>query len=95
MTDQLSLTTPDGRYIVVRGRLLRKANPALSDDERKRLVAELMAARRAVAAARMGSESAVLCGGEMAGLVKGAEQKSSGNPPSRRRAEHPRSSIGP
>jgi len=42
------LQTPDGRYIVVRGRLWRTANPNLPEDERKHLVAELMAARRAV-----------------------------------------------
>ena len=40
--------TPDKRYIVVRGRLWRASNPALSADERERLVAELMSARRAV-----------------------------------------------
>ena len=40
--------TPDGRYLIVRGRLWRRANPALPDDERERLVRELMAARRAV-----------------------------------------------
>ena len=44
--------TPDGRYVVVRGRLWRRADPALSEAERERLVADLMAARRAVAAAR-------------------------------------------
>jgi hypothetical protein len=43
--------TPDGRYFVVRGRLWRCANPELSSAERGRLVAELMAARRAVAVA--------------------------------------------
>jgi hypothetical protein len=42
------LETPDGRYIIVRGRLWRKANPHLPEDERKRLVSELMSARRAV-----------------------------------------------
>ena len=44
--------TPDGRYLVVRGRLWRVANPALSEAERDRLVRDLMAARRAVAAAK-------------------------------------------
>lgn len=44
--------TPDGRYIVVRGRLWRRANPQLPEAERQRLVTELMAARRAVATAR-------------------------------------------
>ena len=41
-------TTPDGRYFVVRGRLWRTSNPALSVEERERLVMELMSARRAV-----------------------------------------------
>ncbi len=43
--------TPDGRYLVVRGRLWRKANPHLPDERRSDLVAELMRARRAVAQA--------------------------------------------
>ena len=46
------LSTPDDRYIIVRGRLWRKANPFLPPDERARLTGELMAARRAVAAAQ-------------------------------------------
>ena len=46
------LATPDGRYIVVRGRLWRRANPNLSGADRQKLVATLMAARRAVAASR-------------------------------------------
>jgi hypothetical protein len=44
--------TPDGRYLVVRGRLWRCANPALADEQREGLVKDLMAVRRAVAAAR-------------------------------------------
>jgi hypothetical protein len=40
--------TPDGRYIVVRGRLWRRADPSLSEERRAELVAELMHARRAV-----------------------------------------------
>lgn len=40
--------TPDGRYFVVRGRLWRCSNPALSEAEHQKLVDELMAARRAV-----------------------------------------------
>ena len=50
-------TTPDGRYFVVRGRLWRRANPALSDAERARLVAALMAARRAVKTARASDDA--------------------------------------
>jgi hypothetical protein len=38
--------TPDGRYMVVRGRLWRVSNPALNVTLRTRLVTELMAARR-------------------------------------------------
>lgn len=46
------LVPPDCRYIVVRGRLWRRANPNLGEDERQSLVATLVAARRAGAAAR-------------------------------------------
>ncbi len=42
-----SPVTPDGRYVVVRGRLWRRADPALEPAERDRLTRELMAARRA------------------------------------------------
>lgn len=43
--------TPDGRYFVVRGRLWRMSDPALPEDRRRALVAELMTARRDVGAA--------------------------------------------
>ena len=43
--------TPDGRYLVVRGRLWRTTNPNLSEPLRTQLVAELMNARRAKHAA--------------------------------------------
>ncbi len=46
------LPTPDGRYLIVRGRLWRAANPHLADAERERLVHALMDARRAVKTAR-------------------------------------------
>lgn len=45
-------TTPDGRYLVVRGRLWRRTNPDLPEDARQALVQQLMSARRAVRAAR-------------------------------------------
>jgi len=45
------LLTPDGRYIVVRGRLWRASNPNLSYDERQALVSKLMDARRRVRSA--------------------------------------------
>lgn len=50
--------TPDGRYIVVRGRLWRAANPVLSDERRVALVAELMDARRAVGRAKRSADPA-------------------------------------
>lgn len=43
--------TPDARYIIVRDRLWRAANPGLAPDVRSKLVAALMDARRAVGAA--------------------------------------------
>lgn len=43
-----ALLTPDGRYIVVRGRLWRTTDPHLPDAERERLVNDLMDARRRV-----------------------------------------------
>ena len=54
------LTTPDGRYLVVRGRLWRRADPALPEPERQALVNELMAARRAVGQALRTSDTAAL-----------------------------------
>ncbi|MCL7714982.1 disks large-associated family protein [Stenotrophomonas mori] len=44
--------TPDGRYLVVRGRLWRMADPRLPDAQRQQAVRALMAARRAVGLAR-------------------------------------------
>lgn len=46
------LLTPDGRYLVVRGRLWRRSDPSLDESERQRLVDELMAARSAKGVAR-------------------------------------------
>jgi hypothetical protein len=48
--------TPDGHYFVVRGRLWRRANPALNEEERAALVGRLMAARRAVRDAKKESD---------------------------------------
>lgn len=51
--------TPDGRYLVVRGRLWRRTDPSLDDAERERLTHELMAARREKGAAtRSGDDDA-------------------------------------
>ena len=40
--------TPDGRYFVVKSTLWRCSNPNLDEEERQRLVKDLMKARRAV-----------------------------------------------
>lgn len=48
MASQPVLTTPDGRYIVVRERLWRATNPDLSAARRAVLVRALMDARRAL-----------------------------------------------
>ncbi|BDI59463.1 hypothetical protein [Qipengyuania nanhaisediminis] len=45
------LRTPDGRYIVVRGRLWRATNPHIPEAERQRHVKALMDARRDVGSA--------------------------------------------
>ena len=42
----------DERYITIKGRRWRRSNPALSPERRQELVDELMAARRAVKAAK-------------------------------------------
>ena len=59
MTDA-PLRTPDGRYIVVRGRLWRASNPGLSDAERERFTKRLMDARRAVGAAQKAGDEQAL-----------------------------------
>jgi len=46
------LTTPDGRYIIVRDRLWRAANPNLPPKTRDDLIRALMQARRDVKIAR-------------------------------------------
>lgn len=45
--------TSDGRYVVVNGRRWRATDPGLAEDARVDLVAELMAARRAVQAGKV------------------------------------------
>lgn len=54
------LHTPDGRYIVVRGRLWRTVNPRLDDAERDALVRRLMDARRAVRSAKHSGDAEAL-----------------------------------
>ncbi|CAN7480316.1 hypothetical protein LJR143_003082 [Pseudoxanthomonas sp. LjRoot143] len=52
--------TPDGRYLVVRGRLWRAANPHLADATRQALVQQLMQARRDVKSAMASRDAARL-----------------------------------
>ena len=54
------LFTPDGRYLIVRGRLWRTSNPELPEAERQRLVDALMDARRAVKAAKQADDADAL-----------------------------------
>lgn len=54
------ILTPDGRYIVVRERLWRAANPALSPEDRARWTRALMAARREVGRARRAGDLAAV-----------------------------------
>ena len=44
--------TPDGRYVIIDGRRWRASDPSLPEERRQELVDELMAARRAVGAAK-------------------------------------------
>ena len=54
------LTTPDGRYIVIQGRLWRAANPSLPAEAKVRHMRELLNGRRALKAAKTsGDEEAV------------------------------------
>ena len=54
------MVTPDGRYIIVRGRLWRSSNPDLASADRQILVEQLMDARRAIhTASRAGDTEAV------------------------------------
>lgn len=48
--------TPDGRYFLVRGRLWPRANPNLNEAKRADLVSQLMAARRAIRAAKKAAD---------------------------------------
>ncbi|HEX8511982.1 MAG TPA: hypothetical protein VF688_02625 [Allosphingosinicella sp.] len=52
--------TPDGRYIVVEGRLWRASDPRLTTDVREGFVKQLMDARRAVRAAQKADDAKAL-----------------------------------
>ena len=54
------LTTPDGRYIVIQGRLWRAPNPTLPAEAKVRYMRDLLNARRALKAAKAaGDEDAI------------------------------------
>ena len=68
-----SLLTPDGRYLVVRGRLWRATNPHLPEEQRQAAVRLLMAARREVGhARRQGDRQALARAGEAVDAAKRA-----------------------
>jgi len=50
------LTTPDGRYIVIQGRLWRAANPSLPAEAKVRYMRELLNGRRALKAAKVAND---------------------------------------
>ena len=63
--------TPDGRYLIVRGRLWRATNPDLPAADRERLVKELMKARSAVGRARRaGDKTGLAAAGKHVDVVK-------------------------
>jgi hypothetical protein len=57
MAHKHTLKTPDGRYLMVRDRLWRCADPTIPWDTRQAFVKELMKARRAVAVAKSAEET--------------------------------------
>ena len=54
------LTTPDGRYVIVQGRLWRAPNPTLPAAERVRHTRELLNARRAMRVAKESGDEAAI-----------------------------------
>jgi hypothetical protein len=59
-TANAAYATPDGRYLIVRGRRWRRSNPALDEGVRAALVSELMSARRAIGLAQRMADKAAL-----------------------------------
>ena len=54
------LTTPDGRYLVIQGRLWRAPNPSLPAEAKVRYMRELLNGRRALKSAKTsGDEDAI------------------------------------
>ena len=63
--------TPDGRYIVVQGRLWRAANPTLPAERKVRFMRELLNGRRALKTAKLsGDEAAITSARQMVALAQ-------------------------
>ena len=54
------LTTPDGRYIVIQGRLWRAANPSLPAEAKVRHMRDLLNGRRALKTAKTSGDAAAI-----------------------------------
>ncbi|MEP6503670.1 MAG: hypothetical protein ABJD97_10085 [Betaproteobacteria bacterium] len=54
------LTTPDGRYLILQGRLWRAQNPTLPAEARVRHTRELLNGRRALKAAKLAGDEAAM-----------------------------------
>ena len=54
------LTTPDGRYIVVQGRLWRATNPSLPAEAKVRHMRELLNGRRALKSAKTSGDAVAI-----------------------------------
>ena len=65
------LTTPDGRYIVIQGRLWRAANPSLPAEAKVRHTRELLNGRRALKAAKLAGEEQAIAAARK--LIAGAQ----------------------
>ncbi len=54
------LTTPDGRYLVIQGRLWRAPNPTLPAESKVKYMRELLNARRALKAAKTSGDEVAI-----------------------------------
>ena len=54
------LTTPDGRYFVLQGRLWRASNPALAAERKVKYMRDLLNGRRALKAAKLAGDEAAI-----------------------------------
>ena len=54
------LTTPDGRYFVLQGRLWRASNPTLAAERKVKYMRDLLNGRRALKAAKLAGDEAAI-----------------------------------